>query len=233
MLRYSASKENYLKAIFRLQQEEDSVTTNALAEALRTKPASVTDMLKKLKLQKLLQYEKYHGVKLTPEGKKVAVQIIRKHRLWEYFLVEKLQFGWEEVHEIAEELEHISSKKLVDRLEAFLDFPQSDPHGDPIPDINGKIPVLQQLAVSDLPVNSTGIVSGISDQSQSMLELLKHKCIQIGTRLEVKKIFEVDGSIEIKLRSSASANGNAAQGILVTISDHVAKNLLVAYDKNK
>src|ERR1043165_2167864 len=101
LTKYSASKENYLKAIFRLQQEEDSVTTNALAEALQTKPASVTDMLKKLKLQKLLQYEKYHGVKLTPEGKKVAVHIIRKHRLWEFFLVEKLQFGWEEVHEIA------------------------------------------------------------------------------------------------------------------------------------
>jgi DtxR family transcriptional regulator, Mn-dependent transcriptional regulator len=223
-MKYSVSKENYLKAIFHLQQEQESVTTNALAEALQTKPASVTDMLKKLKTQKLLQYEKYHGVKLTADGKKVAIQIIRKHRLWEYFLVEKLQFGWEEVHEIAEELEHISSKKLIDRLEEFLDFPQSDPHGDPIPDANGKMPQLQQLAVSDLPVNSTGTVNGISDQSQDMLELLKHKNIQIGTRLEIKKKFEVDGSIEIKIRNQQP----------VTISDHVAKNLLVAYDnKNK
>lgn len=228
--KYSASKENYLKAIYRLQQEEESVTTNALAEALQTKPASVTDMLKKLKLQKLLQYEKYHGVKLTAEGKKVAIHIIRKHRLWEYFLVEKLQFGWEEVHDIAEELEHISSKKLVDRLESFLDFPQSDPHGDPIPDINGKIPVLQQLAVSDLPINGSGTVNGISDQSQSMLELLKHKNIQLGSRLEVKKRFDVDGSLEIKLRTPSPAPGGT---LLVTISDHVAKNLLVAYDKNK
>src|SRR5882757_5576418 len=122
-MQYSASKENYLKAIFHLQQEQENVSTNALAEALHTKPASVTDMLKKLKLQKLLQYEKYYGVRLTAEGKKVALLIIRKHRLWECFLVEKLQFGWEEVHDIAEELEHISSKKLVDRLDAFLDFP--------------------------------------------------------------------------------------------------------------
>jgi DtxR family Mn-dependent transcriptional regulator len=222
-MKYSASKENYIKAVFHLQQEQENVTTNALAEALQTKPASVTDMLKKLKTQKLLQYEKYRGVKLTGEGRKVAVQIIRKHRLWEYFLVEKLQFGWEEVHDIAEELEHISSKKLIDRMDAFLDFPQSDPHGDPIPDINGKMPALQQSAVSDMPLNSIGMVNGISDQSAEMLELLKHKNIQLGTRLEIKKKFEVDGSVEIKIRSQQPVN----------ISEHVAKNLLVAYDKHK
>ena len=220
-MKYSASKENYIKAIFHLQQQDESVTTNALAEALQTKPASVTDMLKKLKTQKLLQYEKYRGVKLTPEGKKLAVQIIRKHRLWEYFLVEKLQFGWEEVHEIAEELEHISSKKLIDRLDAYLDFPKADPHGDPIPDVNGKIPSLQQSAIRDLPVNSSGVVNGISDQSADMLELLKHKNIQLGTRLEIKRKFEVDGSVEIKIRNQQPVN----------ISEHVAKNVLIAYDK--
>jgi DtxR family Mn-dependent transcriptional regulator len=222
-MKYSASKENYIKAVFHLQQEQESVTTNALADALQTKPASVTDMLKKLKTQKLLQYEKYRGVKLTGEGKKVAVQIIRKHRLWEFFLVEKLQFGWEEVHDIAEELEHISSKKLIDRLDAFLDFPRSDPHGDPIPDINGKMPAFQQSAVSDMPLNGSGTVNGISDQSAEMLELLKHKNIQLGTRLEVKKKFEVDGSVEIKIRSQQPVN----------ISAHVAKNLLVAYDNKR
>jgi DtxR family Mn-dependent transcriptional regulator len=223
-MKYSASKENYIKAIFHLQQEQQNVNTNALADALQTKAASVTDMLKKLQLQKLLQYEKYRGVKLTAEGKKVAIQIIRKHRLWEYFLVEKLQFGWEEVHDIAEELEHISSKKLIDRLDAFLDFPQSDPHGDPIPDANGKMPSLRQSAVGDLPVNSSGIVNGISDQSPDMLELLKHKNIQLGTRLEIKKKFDVDGSVEIKIRNQQPVN----------ISEHVAKNLLVAYDnKNR
>ncbi|MEO5684778.1 MAG: metal-dependent transcriptional regulator [Chitinophagaceae bacterium] len=222
-MKYSASKENYIKAIFHLQQEQESVTTNALADALQTKPASVTDMLKKLKIEALLQYEKYRGVKLTPEGKKLAVQIVRKHRLWEFFLVEKLQFGWEEVHEIAEELEHISSKKLVDRLDAFLDFPKADPHGDPIPDMHGKMPALQQAAVSEMPVNSSGTVNGISDQSADMLELLAHKNIQLGTRLEVKRKFEVDGSVEIKIRNQQPVN----------ISEHVAKNLLVAYGNKK
>jgi DtxR family Mn-dependent transcriptional regulator len=121
-MKYSSSKENYLKAIFHLQQDQLSVSTNALAHALQTKAASVTEMLKKLKSQKLLQYEKYKGVKLTGEGRKVAILIIRKHRLWEYFLVQKLGFGWEEVHEIAEELEHVTSKKLIDRLEEFWGF---------------------------------------------------------------------------------------------------------------
>src|SRR5215475_5628730 len=126
-MKYSASKENYLKAIFHLQQEHGVVTTNALAAALSTRPASVTDMLKKLKEQKLLIYEPYKGFKLTTEGRRNALQIIRKHRLWEYFLVKKLQFGWDEVHDIAEELEHISSRELIDRLDAFLGFPDTDP----------------------------------------------------------------------------------------------------------
>lgn len=219
-MKYSASKENYIKAIFHLQQEQESVSTNALAEALQTRPASVTDMLQKLQTQQLLQYKKYRGVKLSTEGKKLAMQIIRKHRLWEYFLVVKLDFGWEEVHEIAEELEHISSRKLVDRLEAFLDFPKMDPHGDPIPDIHGRMPAVQQMAVGDMPAGSSGIVNGISDQSAEMLELLKHKNIQMGTRLEIRKKFSVDGSVEIKIRNQQPVN----------ISEHVAKNLLAAYD---
>ncbi len=132
-MKYSVSRENYLKAIFHLQLEQGMVTTNALAAALQTRAASVTDMLKKLKEQKLLIYERYKGFKLSPEGRKVAIQVIRKHRLWEYFLVEKLGFGWDEVHEIAEDLEHISSRKLIDRLDDFLGNPEKDPHGDPIP----------------------------------------------------------------------------------------------------
>src|ERR1035437_315764 len=122
-MKYSASKENYLKTIYHLQNVQGTVTTSELADALQTSAASVTDMLKKLKEQKLLLYERYKGFRLNNEGKRVAVQIIRKHRLWEFFLVEKLSFGWDEVHEMAEELEHISSKKLVDRLDSFLNFP--------------------------------------------------------------------------------------------------------------
>lgn len=221
MLKYSPSKENYLKSIFHLQQEKGIVNTNALADALQTKPASVTDMLKKLKDQKLLQYERYHGFRLSPEGKKVALQIIRKHRLWEYFLVEKLQFGWDEVHEIAEELEHISSKKLVDRLDAFLDFPKTDPHGDPIPDVQGKISQARQVNLCELPLNKPMLVSGIASQTTDMLEMLRLKQIRIGTRVEIRKKFSFDNSMELKIRNMPA----------ITISEQVAKNILVKEDE--
>jgi len=216
-MKYSSSKENYLKGIFHLQEEEGVVTTNALAKELQTRAASVTDMLKKLKTQKLLLYEKYQGFKLSNEGKKVAIQIIRKHRLWEYFLVEKLHFGWEEVHEMAEELEHISSKKLIDRLDEFLGFPKSDPHGDPIPDSLGKFAMKQQISLSELTLNVMAEVSNISDQSNEMLELLKHKSISIGTKLEIKRKFAFDHSLELKIKNQQS----------ITISESVAKNVFV------
>jgi len=222
-VKYSASKENYLKSIYHLQHNSEAVSTNALAQALQTKPASVTDMLKKLTAQKLLQYEKYRGVKLTSEGRKVAVQIIRKHRLWEYFLVKKLQFGWEEVHDIAEELEHISSKKLIDRLDAFLDFPQSDPHGDPIPDSSGKVPSIHLLTLANLPVNTVAEISSIGNQSVDMMELLKHKNIRIGSNVEITKKFSFDQSMEIKI-------GNQPP---FTISAILANLLFVKYDVQK
>lgn len=216
-MKYSSSKENYIKAIYHLQKSSESVSTNALANALQTKPASVTDMLKKLKEQKILQYERYKGVRLTAEGKKIALLIIRKHRLWEYFLVEKLQFGWEEVHEIAEELEHISSKKLVDRLDDFLGNPRKDPHGDPIPDANGKMPVLQQISLDAIELNKPMEITGIGNQTPELMELLQRTNIKIGSKLEVKKKFSFDNSLEIKMR-------NAAPFI---ISQYLAKNLLV------
>ena len=220
-MKVSASKENYIKAIFHLQDEEGIVSTNALAKELDTRAASVTDMLKKLKSQKLLLYEKYQGFRLSPEGRKVALQIVRKHRLWELFLVEKLQFGWEEVHEVAEELEHISSKKLIDRLDEFLSFPKSDPHGDPIPDANGRLPVKKLINLLELKLNFPGVVSNISDQSSEMLELLSHKGISLGTRLEVKKRFSFDNSLELKLRSQPA----------ITISENVAKNIFVTHEE--
>lgn len=220
-MKYSSSKENHLKAIFHLQEEDGIVTTNQLAGALQTRPASVTDMLKKLKTQKLLLYERYRGFKLTVEGRKVALQIIRKHRLWEFFLVNKLNFGWDEVHEIAEELEHISSKKLIDRLDAFLEFPKTDPHGDPIPDSNGRLTIDKQVDLLNLPLNKMADVSGIGDQSVEMLELLTHKNIQLGSRLEVKKKFAFDNSIELKIKNQPA----------ITISEHVAKNIFVKYDE--
>lgn len=214
--KYSTSKENYIKAIFHLQETEGMVTTSGVANELKTKPASVTDMLKKLKAQKLLLYERYKGFKLSGEGRKVALQIIRKHRLWEYFLVEKLQFGWDEVHEIAEELEHISSKKLIDRLDEFLGFPKTDPHGDPIPDSQGRWVQIQQVPLTELPLNKIAEVSNITDQSSEILELLNHKHIALGTQLEVRKKFDYDHSMEVRIDQQ-----------LMTISELLARNILV------
>ena len=220
-MKHSASQENYLKAIFHLQSQEGVVTTNELAAELQTRAASVTDMLKKLKDQKLLIYERYRGFRLSAEGRKVAIQIIRKHRLWEYFLVEKLKFGWDEVHEMAEELEHISSKKLIDRMDEYLGFPKTDPHGDPIPDVNGKFERVEQVNLLQLPLNQWAEICSVANQSSGILELLSHKNLAIGTRLEVKKKFTFDNSLEIKIRNQPT----------VTISEEVAKNIFVKYDQ--
>jgi DtxR family Mn-dependent transcriptional regulator len=233
MLNYSTSEENYIKAIFHLQGEASTVTTNGLAHELNTKPASVTDMMKKLKVKKLLHYQPYRGFHLSNEGKKVALGIIRRHRLWEYFLSEKLKFSWDEVHEVAEHLEHVSSKKLVDKLDEFLGFPRFDPHGDPIPDSNGRIAAKMQICITELPLNKPAVVCHVSDQSSEILELLEHNNISIGTRLEVKKRFVFDNSIEIQIRQPAPiAGGQSAPrrstGVQpYTISEQLAKNIFV------
>jgi DtxR family Mn-dependent transcriptional regulator len=219
MLNYSTSEENYIKAIFHLQVDNDTVTTNALAHELLTQPASVTDMMKKLKTKKLVQYQPYKGFRLNTEGKKVALSIIRRHRLWEFFLSEKLKFEWDEVHEVAEELEHVSSRKLVDKLDEFLGYPKFDPHGDPIPDIHGKMENFERVSLADLPFNTPAEVCLVSNQSSEMLEVLRHKSITIGTKLEVKKKFGFDNSLEIKIRQQAP----------VTVSEQLAKNIFVRY----
>ncbi len=201
MINFSRTEENYIKSIYHLQNTDGTVSTNDLAAELQTKAASVTDMLKKLKAKKLLHYERYQGFKLSNEGRKVALGVVRKHRLWEYFLVDKLGFGWDEVHAIAEELEHISSIELIERLDAFLNFPKFDPHGDPIPDINGKMEASKQINLIDLELNQPAEVSAVGSQSTELLELLRHKNIGIGTKLEVKQKFSFDHSIEIKIRN--------------------------------
>src|SRR5688572_17487481 len=179
---FSQSEENYLKTIFHLQVGTEAVSTNELAEKLRTKPASVTDMMKKLNAKKLLHYKPYYGFYLSNEGKKIALNVIRRHRLWEYFLAEKLKFSWNEVHEVAEELEHVSSKKLIDKLDEYLDYPQFDPHGDPIPDSKGKIKAASEVPLTELAINQSAEVRRVANQSAEMLELLQHKNIGIGTR---------------------------------------------------
>lgn len=217
---YTVSEENYIKAIYHLQQQNDTVTTNELSQELQTKPASVTDMLKKLKAKKLLHYEKYKGFNLTTDGRRLALQIIRRHRLWEFFLVEKLQFSWDEVHEVAEELEHVTSAKLVNRLDDYLGNPKVDPHGDPIPDRDGNIEATCQLSLLDLPLNVGAELCNVGDQSSAMLELLTHKNIQLGTRLEVKRRFSFDNSLEISIRDLPA----------FAVSEQVARNLFVRYD---
>ena len=220
---FSTTEENYIKAIFHLQQAVGNVTTNELAAKLHTSAASVTDMLKKLKLKKLLSYERYKGVRLSVEGKKLALAVVRKHRLWEFFLVDTLQFGWDEVHEVAEELEHISSKKLIEKLDVFLGYPKFDPHGDPIPDSQGKMAIQKHINLIDLALNKTAEVTGVGSQSTELLELLKHKQIGIGTKLEVKRKFSFDHSIEIKVK-----NQNP-----FTISQQLAQALFVKLAKNE
>ena len=215
-MNFSTSEENYLKAIYHLQEEEGTVSTNALADSLHTRAASVTDMMKKLSSKKLLHYKPYHGFSLSTEGKKIALHVIRRHRLWEYFLSEKLKFGWNEVHQIAEELEHVSSRELTDRLDEYLGFPRFDPHGDPIPDSKGKIKNVSSISLLQLPLHQAAEVCQVTNQSEELLELLFHKNIRIGTRLEVKKYFGYDHSLELKIK-----------GNTVTISEQLAKNIFV------
>ena len=198
MLNYSQTEENYIKAIYHLQMSEEAVSTNNLAEALETKPASVTDMLKKLQKKKLVKYRAYYGCSLTAQGEKTALTIIRRHRLWEYFLSQKLGFNWNEVHDVAEELEHVSSEKLINKLDAFLGFPRFDPHGDPIPDQEGNIVTEQQFNLTELIENKPGKVTQIMNQSAPVLEMLQQKKISLGTKVEVLQKFPFDGSLEIR-----------------------------------
>ena len=218
-LNFTSSEENYLKAIYHLQHELGTVTTNALAEKLSTRPASVTDMMKKLDAKKLLHYKPYYGFSLSAEGKKIALTIIRRHRLWEYFLAEKLKFGWEEVHIVAEELEHVSSQKLIDKLDEYLGYPEFDPHGDPIPDSRGKFRVRSKIPLSELPPNQPAEVCRVSNQTAEMLDLLQHKQIAIGTRVEVKRHFDFDHSLEHSIQNTS-----------ITISEQLAKNIFVTYE---
>jgi len=211
----SVSEENYIKSIYHLQVLHNRVNTTLLAGNIRTKAASVTDMLKKLQKKKLIDYQPYKSFTLTDEGVKIALSIIRKHRLWEFFLVSKLNFNWNEVHDIAEELEHINSTELITRLDAFLDFPSFDPHGDPIPNSKGKMAIVKRINLLELPLKKLATVNYIKDQSPAMLDLLKHHKIIIGSKMKVMRKFDFDGSVEIKLNESPA----------FLLSQLVAKNI--------
>lgn len=214
---FSFSEENYLKAIFHLQQSFPSgVSTNAIAEEMESKASSVTDMVKKLSEKQLVNYKKYQGVRLSESGKRAAVTVIRKHRLWEVFLVEKLGFAWDEVHEVAEQLEHIKSEKLTAELDRFLDFPKRDPHGDPIPDANGNFGVSNQRLLSGLEVGSSAICVGVKDSSPEFLRYLDKNNIALGKEIKVVDKETFDQSMLIQI------NGDELQ-----ISHAISSNLFI------
>jgi DtxR family Mn-dependent transcriptional regulator len=215
---YSYTEENYLKAIYKLsERDQEVINTNAIAELLQTKAASVTDMIKKLSDKKLLKYEKYKGVSLTEKGRKVAVETVRKHRLWEVFLHEKLKFGWDEVHDIAEQLEHIQSNLLTDKLDEFLGFPTHDPHGDPIPTKNGEIKKSNFVLLSSLGIKQKATMAGVVDHTPVFLKHLGKIGLTLGCKCEIMEINEYDGSITLKVGEKQN----------LYLSREVVKNILV------
>lgn len=214
----SLAEENYLKAIYHLSHSgQQDVSTNAIAEMQNTKPASVSDMIKKLSNKGVISYQKYKGVNLSHKGKKVALQIIRKHRLWEVFLVDKLNFNWDEVHEIAEQLEHIKSPLLVQRLDEFLGHPKIDPHGDPIPDENGEIATSQKQPLKEIELGKTVIVTGVENSESDFLAHLDKIKIALGSKIKVLERNSFDGSMQIQLKQDPP----------IFISLQVADNLWV------
>jgi len=211
------SEENYLKAIFHLASNDDvTVSTNAIAQKMETKASSATDMIQKLFEKGLIDYQKYKGVKLTDKGRLAAASVIRKHRLWEVFLVDKLRFSWDEVHEVAEQLEHIKSRKLTLELDAFLGFPTEDPHGDPIPDTNGNMPASLKLLLAKVKKAQRCICVGVKDSTPEFLQYLDKYKIALGTEITVLSKESYDESMAVNINN-----------IQRTISKEVAHNLYV------
>jgi DtxR family Mn-dependent transcriptional regulator len=215
----SFTEENYIKAIYKISQEgESTVSTNAIAEAMQTKAASVTDMLRRLHEKGIINYVKYRGVTLTEIGQKTALQLVRKHRLWEVFLVDKLKFNWDEVHEVAEELEHITSELMIRRLDEFLGYPKYDPHGDPIPTESGEMTIKPQILLSELQIGETGLVMGVKDSQPLFLQYLDKMGIYLGAKIKVTDKIEYDNSLEINLDNKKQ----------LSVSSEVSKNIFVS-----
>ncbi|RRJ92265.1 metal-dependent transcriptional regulator [Paenimyroides tangerinum] len=211
------SEENYLKAIYHLSLIEDNgVSTNAIAQKMNTKASSVTDMIKKLSEKGFMNYQKYQGVSLTKEGKMTAKMVIRKHRLWEVFLVEKLDFSWDEVHIVAEELEHIKSEKLINKLDAFLGFPKEDPHGDPIPNAKGEVFISEKFLLNEMDANQICICVGVKDTSSEFLQYLDRQNIALGKTIIIKSKESFDNSMVIEVNN-----------VELMISNKIANNILV------
>lgn len=212
----SQSEEDYLKALYHLEMDFNAVSTNSIADYLDMKPSSVTDMLKKLAEKKFINYQKYKGTSLSKKGKLIALSIIRKHRLWETFLVEKLGFGWDQVHTIAEQLEHIKSEELIENLDNFLGNPKYDPHGDPIPSKDGNIEKMNQKILVELKASQKGIITGVKKGTASLLNYLDKEKVKLGDSVKVIEILEFDGTYIIEINKRK-----------LTLSEKICKNLLL------
>ncbi|MEX2569183.1 MAG: metal-dependent transcriptional regulator, partial [Cyclobacteriaceae bacterium] len=218
MKKLSKAEENYLKTVYHLSEAgKKNVSTNEIALAINTKPASVSDMLKKLSDKQVISYIKYYGVSLSELGSKMALHIIRRHRLWEVFLVEKLNFSWDEVHEVAEELEHVNAPLLIQRLDEFLGYPKFDPHGDPIPDEFGDLKTRPRVKLSDVPLGNAGKIVAVNDSSAAFLKYLDKVGIYIGAKIEAVDKIEFDGSQELVLDNHKK----------IFISKEVGANIMV------
>ena len=221
-MKVSQTEENYLKAIFKIcESSGKSANTNAISKSLNTSAASVTDMLNRLSEKDLVLYARYKGAQLTDAGNKIATNLIRKHRLWEVFLFEKLAFSWDEVHEVAEQLEHIKSEKLVELLDQFLGFPKFDPHGDPIPDADGNFTFRKQILLSKLQPEDAGVIVGVQEHSPAFLQYLDRMKLVLGAQISVLEKFDYDDSLRILIENDAE----------LIISSKVSQNIFVQKER--
>ncbi|MFY0605256.1 MAG: metal-dependent transcriptional regulator [Cyclobacteriaceae bacterium] len=219
-MKMSLAEENYLKAIYHLSEGgESDVNTNSIADELNTKAASVTDMMRKLSDKDVINYQKYKGVQISKKGKLIALEVIRKHRLWEVFLVEKLAYSWDEVHDLAEQLEHIKSPTLINRLDKYLGYPTIDPHGDPIPNEHGEIFEHPQHPLAELEVGKSGVVVKVPDGNASLLQHLAKIKIRLGSKIALKEKVEFDNSVLINIDNTHELylSGQIAQTIMIAI----------------
>ena len=214
----SQAEENYLKAIYKINEREGkSANTNAISAAMNTTAASVTDMLKRLAEKEFINYEKYKGVTLTTEGARTATALVRKHRIWEVFLCDKLNYSWDECHDLAEQLEHIHSTDLIDRLDSFLGKPKFDPHGDPIPDRDGNYATRQQVLLAEMKLGDKGVMVGVQEHSTPFLQHLDRLGLVLAAKVMILEVFEFDKSVKIKLNDNSE----------LLISNKVSENVFI------
>jgi DtxR family Mn-dependent transcriptional regulator len=216
---FSHTEQNYIKAIYHLSKDAGGTAyTQELASAMSTTPASASDMIRKLSEKGLVSHVPYRGARLNKKGEKTALYIIRRHRLWELFLTEVLKFKWDEVHAMAEELEHVSSDLLLERIDEYLDHPRFDPHGDPIPDAQGKIAETNFTRLSLLEKNQSGKISGVQEHSTEFLKYLAEAGLVLGAKVRIINRYDFDKSFDVLINGEKQLH----------ISSQVAGNILIS-----